>query len=265
MLIYFGEETAVDQVDSYSNASRWKRALILVAGGTVNIIFGLLIYFILVTGNAEFVTTTIEGTLENSAAEAIGLQEDDRIIAINGNKIKLRTDIDKYVQKGEQLTLTIERQEDILNMVIVPQMNEETNLYLLGIMFKTTSSNRLYYGFWDTVRFTSSVLESLKALFTGNVGIKQFTGPVGISEVVTQTEDLAEYFYIFAVVSVSLGITNLLPFPPLDGGKIFILLIEGIIRKPIKESINNAIQMTGFIAIMALAVIVTYNDIIRIF
>ena len=69
---------------------------------------------------------------------------------------------------------------------------------------------------------------------------------------------------MIAIISLSLGVTNLLPLPPLDGGKVLLLLIEGIIRKPIKESINNAIQTAGFVLIMLLALIVTYNDVLKI-
>ena len=90
-------------------------------------------------------------------------------------------------------------------------------------------------------------------------------GPVGIGEVITQTNGFADFIYILAVVSISLGFTNLLPFPPLDGGKVIILLIEAIRRKPLKEKTEITIQMIGFMLLIGLAVLVTYNDILRIF
>ena len=79
------------------------------------------------------------------------------------------------------------------------------------------------------------------------------------------TENTTQFIYILALISLSLGVTNLLPVPPLDGGKILLVLIEGVIRRPIKENINAAIQMTGFFLIIGLAIIVTYNDVLRIF
>ena len=145
---------------------------------------------------------------------------------------------------------------------------EEKSRYYLGINLKVaenTVGNKLYYSFHETLDFCFSIIENLKQLFTGKVSTNQLMGPVGISSVVSSTEGLKEYIYIIALISLSLGVTNLLPFPPLDGGKILLLIIEGIIRRPIKENVNNAIQMTGFIIIMALAVIVTYNDVLRIF
>ena len=102
-------------------------------------------------------------------------------------------------------------------------------------------------------------------LFSGGVSVNQLMGPVGISEVVAETNGLVDFVYILALISISLGYTNLLPFPPLDGGKIVILLIEAIRRKPLKEKTELTIQMIGFMALMTLFVLVTYNDILRIF
>ena len=90
-------------------------------------------------------------------------------------------------------------------------------------------------------------------------------GPVGISEVVIKTTGVADFVYILAVISMSLGVTNLLPFPPLDGGKVVLLIIEAIRRKPLKESTEIKIQMLGFVLLITLSIFVTYNDIVRIF
>ena len=226
-----------------------------------------MIYFILITSSGNFVTTTVDKTIDNSVAESAGIQSGDEILAINGEKIKLKTDLDYVVAKGEPLVLQVKRNNSLLGINIIPQLNEETNMYYLGIVFKADENNinnKLYYGFWETERFTASILDSLKLIFTGNISLQQFTGPVGISKVVSQTENIKQYVYMLAIISLSLGVTNLLPVPPLDGGKVLLLLIEGIIRKPIKETINNAIQVAGFILIMILAVIVTYNDVLKI-
>jgi regulator of sigma E protease len=102
-------------------------------------------------------------------------------------------------------------------------------------------------------------------IFTGNVSINQMTGPVGISQIVSTTSGIVNYIYIMAVISISLGITNLLPIPALDGGKIVLLLIEAIRRKPLKMETEAIIQLVGFALIMFVAIFVTYNDIARIF
>ena len=90
-------------------------------------------------------------------------------------------------------------------------------------------------------------------------------GPVGISEVVVKTNGIREFVYMLALVSMSLGVTNLLPFPPLDGGKIVFLLIEAIRKKPIKQETEAKIQLLGFAILITLSFYITYNDILRIF
>ena len=119
-------------------------------------------------------------------------------------------------------------------------------------------------GIIATGNFLMSTLEGLKMLFTGAITTKDLTGPIGISQIVSETEGIAQYLYIMSVVSVSLGITNLLPIPALDGGKIVILLIEAIRRKPLKEKIEVQIQLLGFSLLIALSLYVTYNDVLKV-
>ena len=113
--------------------------------------------------------------------------------------------------------------------------------------------------------FSEALVESVKMLFTGQVGADDLTGPVGISELVSKTSGIKEYLYVMSVISVSLGITNLLPIPALDGGKIVLLIIEGIRRKPVSDKIQIQLQLIGFSIIIGLSIFVTYNDIIKIF
>ena len=135
-----------------------------------------------------------------------------------------------------------------------------TYFILIAILYKNIT-----IAFEATGGFIYSLVDSLKMLFTGAVGIKDLTGPVGISGVVSQTVGIANYIYIIAVISVSLGITNLLPIPALDGGKIVFLIIEAIRKKPLKQETEVQIQLIGFSILIGLSLIVTYNDIIKVF
>lgn len=184
-----GEVESSDVEGSFSKASVWKRMAIVVAGATVNILFGIIVYFILMS--------------------TVGIQ---------------------FVDPA-----------------------------------RDTFLNRIYYGALGTWEFILMLLESIKVLFTGGLSADQMVGIVGISEVVATTAGFANYIYLLAVISISLGITNLLPIPALDGGKILILLIEVIRRKPIKPETEASIQLLGFSILLALTIFVTYNDIIRIF
>ena len=184
-----GEVESSDVEGSFSKASVWKRMAIVVAGATVNILFGIIVYFILMS--------------------TVGIQ---------------------FVDPA-----------------------------------RDTFLNRMYYGALGTWEFILMLFESIKVLFTGGLSADQMVGIVGISEVVATTAGFVNYIYLLAVISISLGITNLLPIPALDGGKILILLIEVIRRKPIKPETEASIQLLGFSILLALTIFVTYNDIIRIF
>ena len=183
-----GEEEESEAPDSFSKANVWKRMAIVVAGAAVNIVFGILVYFILVT--------------------TVGIQ---------------------FVDPA-----------------------------------KDTIINRIYYGAQGTGEFINAIFESIKTLFSGGIKTDQMVGIVGISEVVVKTNGIINYLNLLAVISVSLGVTNLLPIPALDGGKILILIIEIIRRKPMKIETEAKIQLIGFSILIALSLFVTYNDILRI-
>ena len=157
-------------------------------------------------------------------------------------------------RNGEKITLNLE-------LDLIPT-------YYLGINFKMAENNlanNVYYAFFKTGDFLGSIVENLKMLFTGKVGIDQMMGPVGISSVVSQTTGFVDFIYMLAIISISLGVTNLLPIPALDGGKLLILLIEAIRRKPMKEELEIGIQMVGFIILISLSIFIAYKDILRIF
>lgn len=139
----------------------------------------------------------------------------------------------------------------------------------IGLQFadpsKDTILNRIYYGGINTWEFILSIFDSVKMLFTQGLAVDQMTGPVGISQIVIQASGFVNYIYILAIISVSLGVTNLLPIPALDGGKIVLIIIEAIRRKKITLETEAKITLIGFSLLIALSLYVTYHDIIRIF
>lgn len=120
-------------------------------------------------------------------------------------------------------------------------------------------------GLNNTWELILSLGDSLIQLITGNVGIDQMVGPVGIGTIVSKTGDTFEFLNLLALISISLGITNLLPIPALDGGKIVILIIEAIRKKPLKQETEVYIQMLGFSLLIALSIFITYRDIVKLF
>lgn len=358
-----GEEEASDKEGSFSKASIPKRIAIVIAGATVNIIFAIIVYFILISTSGTFISNEIDEVVDGYAAEEIGLQQGDKVVKIDDEEIKSKYDLDNIMEKnnGEEISLEIDRNGEILNFNVKPtevkskitgiyldenakiitmdkgspaeeagienndvilsingedveenrdkaieilnkteQNTEETDNkiensesksiqfvlkrgdaevtvelvpdivsdYYLGINMKKaedTFINRCINGVIETKEFVFSIFDNLKQLFTGNVGIDQMMGPVGISEVVAKTNGFREFFEMMALISLSLGVTNLLPIPALDGGKILILLIEAIRRKPLKQETEINIQLLGFAILIGIFLIVTYNDILRIF
>ena len=109
-----------------------------------------------------------------------------------------------------------------------------------------------------------AMYESIKMLFTSGINADNLMGPIGISKIISDTNGLIDFLNIMAVISMSLGVTNLLPFPPLDGGKILIYIIEAIRRKPLKQDFELKLQMIGFLALITLSIYVAFNDVGRL-
>ena len=350
-----GEEQRSESERSFNNASIPKRMGIVAAGAIVNIVFGILVYFIIISATGNNVSTIVDSTNEGYVASEVNIQSGDEIKEINGKKIRLKSDIDQILQEsnGEELTLLIDRNNeekeiklkptekqtkstgiyvsqaqtgekatqviqiekgsnaekdglkanDIIKKIngvdvtgdvqkLVSQIQNTTTekanveidrdgeiisldltidtipVYYLGINFKMAENNfanNVYYAFFETGNFLGSIFENIKMLFTGKVGLDQMTGPIGISNMVSQTTGFVDFMYLLALISISLGITNLLPIPALDGGKLLILIIEAVRRKPMKEEIEIGIQLAGFFILISLTIFISYKDILRIF
>ena len=205
---------------------------------------------------------------KGSSSERHGIQANDILLKVNNVAINEDRNIalQEISKEGiNVMTLTVKRGNDEITIELTP---DYITSYYLGVNLKKSEDNfvnRFINAGMETQNFLISIVDNIKQLFTGNVGVDQMMGPVGISEVVAKTDGLREFFEMMALISLSLGVTNLLPIPALDGGKILILLIEAIRRKPMKQQTEINIQLIGFSILIALALYVTYNDILRIF
>ncbi len=267
-----GETGDIAEVGSFSEAKVSQRIAIVAAGAIVNIVFGIVIYFILMTGSGMNSSTVIEQMIPEYVTDQTVLQAGDKIVSLNGEKTRIKSDVDSILLKsnGENLDVLVERngEEIALNVKPVAIQYGEITRYILGVEVAQAENNfrnNLYYGFWETVEFISSVGEGLVMLVTGNVNINQMTGPVGISGMVVQTSGIYDFVYLLAVISLSLGVTNLLPIPALDGGKIVLLLIEAIRKKKIEEELELKIQSIGFAFLILLSLYVSFNDVVKLF
>jgi len=267
-----GEVENVEEEGSFSQTKVSHRIAIVAAGAIVNIIFGLLVYFVLMVSLGVNATTEIKQIPQEFLNEQTSLLPGDKILKIDNQKVKTKSDVDNILfnSNGEELNILLNRNNENIEIKVQPVsvMHNEKTRYILGIevvQAERNLKNNLYYGFWETVGFTESVVDGLGRLFTGKVQIEQMTGPIGISEMAVKTNGIADFIYLLAVVSLSLGITNLLPIPALDGGKIVLLIIEAVRKKKIDEELEIKIQSIGFTFLILLSLYISVNDIIKIF
>ena len=213
-------------------------------------------------------STKIQGFDSTGSVESQGFQIGDVIVSLND--INVENDANKLSEalqanlNSESIKFVIRRHNEDITIDVTPI--KEKN-YLLGVQLKQAENNfanNFYYAIFSTGDFAFSIIDNIKMLFSGRVSTNDLMGPVGISSVVAKTNGFQEFIYILALVSLSLGVTNLLPFPPLDGGKIVLLIIEAIRRKPLNEKYEVGIQMLGFGLMIMLSLYVTFNDINRI-
>lgn len=200
-----------------------------------------------------------------SPADRIGLKVGDEILEINSLETKDASSIIEIISKNKNIKLKIKRDNNIIQK---ETKTEESIYYYLGIKNKLAEENlqnNIYYAYWETIRFVLSVFENLKNLFTGNIYIEQMSGPIGISEYIAKTDNVYNFIYLMSLISLSLGITNLLPIPALDGGRLVLLIIEWIRKKPIKQELEIKIQTFGFLILMTLAIYISFNDIVKLF
>lgn len=263
-----GEDAPSSEKGSFSEASSWKKIAIVLAGGLVNIVFGLIVYYIIAVTNGTFYNNIVDYTIEDYGAESAGIIAGDEILEINGEKVESRESVLKALNniEGEFAKIKLRRKGEILELDV--KLTEENSKKYIGIVFEKvepTFSQKLQYGTLNTKEFILALGDNVKNLFTGKVGVDQMVGPVGISEQVAKTDSFLEFFYLLSIISLSLGITNLIPFPPLDGGKIVLIAIEGITGKKISEKVQINIQFLGLALLLTLSLVVTVNDIIKIF
>ena len=256
----------------------WQRFLIMVFGPMNNFILAvILLFFIaLVVGGSTLkpVITSIE---ENSAVSEVGMEVGDKILTINGHKIKYSDDISLYLavaNPSKVQTFKVKKENgDISTYKVKPKKIVEngTESYRYGIGIQQEKTTGFVNAIIFTVQKTCSIFKQMFItvgyLFTGRIHLNQLSGPVGIYSVVGQQRSagFANILYLMAFLSINVGFINLLPIPAFDGGHILFIIIELIKGSPVKPEIENKIHTVFLILLLILMVIITFNDILRLF
>ena len=278
-----GEDVAADDEQKIPKDRRlnakpaWQRFLVMFFGAGNNFILAILILFIIGLGwGARSNEAIITDLVDKGPAEIAGLEVGDKIVKINGHKVKSNDDVSIYIQiesKDKPITFTVLRDEETLDVDVKPSKEEVdgTTLYRVGII----SEGEVEHGFIAAVKYSFVKLGSLyrqmiitlKGLFTGGLSVKQLSGPVGIYNVVgtQRSAGIQNILYLTALLSINVGFINLLPFPAFDGGRILFLVIEKIKGSPVSPELENKIHTIGFMLLLALMIYITFNDIVRLF
>lgn len=281
-----GEEDAQPGEGSFLKASVWSRISCVIAGPIFNFILAfaaalIMVNMVIADENTAFRDVVITEVLSDSPAESAGLQAGDRILSIDGDKTYLYEDIYLFTMTatGEEVPLVYERDGKKYETYLTPEQDGQSGRYLMGVTFGEPAQLRgidsIRYA-WYEMRYSAvSVVKSLEMMIKGRVGREDVAGPVGIAAAVGETYESAKQYGWGMVVqqmlnftlllSVNLGILNLLPLPALDGGRLVFLLLELVRGKPVPPEKEGLVHFIGLVFFMILMVFILFNDIVNVF
>ena len=266
-----GEEEAVDDPRSYSSKTPLQKIAILLAGVTMNIIIAILA-MTLAYAISGIPSNTLSAVTPDSPAAEAGLQAGDKIIEIDGTKIRdwdsVVTAVDGY-HEGDKMEIIYRRDGKTQEVFLTPDYDEENQRYMVGVVAGTTRNPLMCIksGFTSTWEMNKMMLMTFQSMIRKGVKSDDVAGPVGLVRVVGQASSygIASYLMLLALVSLNLAIFNIIPIPGLDGGKIFFILLKLISGGRITDDMEYKATVAGMALLLALFVLVTYNDIMNIF
>lgn len=271
-----GTEVRIAPLDvQYQNASIWGRLITNFAGPMNNFILGLVafILFFFLQGGVPDATTNQITVTDGGALQAAGIETGARLLSINGEAVANYDDISMAIgeasegaKKAPILAIEVEQAGDVKELTVATKKVD--GAYRLGVSpyLKTGFMDKIVGGFQQTVSTALLIVTALKNIIA-RFDIQQLGGPVAIYSVSSQAAEngFASVLNLLAMLSINLGIFNLIPIPALDGGKILMNLIELIRRKPLKQETESYITLVGVAIMFILMIAVTWNDIMRVF
>ena len=257
--------------------SCFQRFLIMFFGAGNNFISALLILFMiaLIFGGSTM-NPIITGVDKDLPAADVGLKKGDVITKINGHKVTTSDDISLFLAVSDpekKTNIVVLRDDKELTFKFKPEKvkEDEQEVYRYGIFIQQSKEYGLINSFKYTFKKTGSIFKQMAYtvgyLFTGGIKLNQLSGPVGIYSIVGEQSKMgiANVLYLVAFLSINVGFINLLPLPAFDGGHILFIIIEKIKGSPVSPEIENKIHTVGLMLLMLLMLIITINDILRLF
>ncbi|MCL2579168.1 MAG: site-2 protease family protein [Oscillospiraceae bacterium] len=267
---------------AFGKVKLWKRAVTLVGGSAMNLILGFVLLVIL-TANLNLIGTNQVNRFHEAATSNQWLQELDVITRVNGSRVRTANDILYEFSRSRDGVADIEVVRDgerILLTGVTFQMHEIEGVSFMVRDFvfvgvPVTAGNLLTNAFNWTISVIRMVWGSLVDLATGRYGFHQMSGPIGVTGAIGEAmasgletsirDGIINLLYLVSVITVNLGVFNLLPFPALDGGRLLFLGIEGVFRRPVPAKFEAIVNTAGFFLLIGLIIMVTVNDVFRLF
>ncbi|MBP3396630.1 MAG: site-2 protease family protein [Clostridia bacterium] len=269
-----GEDEESNDPHALCNKKAWQRMLIMAAGAVMNLLLGLILTIVLVCITPHIPSTTVDIFREGATSCDYGLQSGDVITHVNGVRVFSGNELSYEIMYTgyKPVDLTVKRDGKILELEDVIFPTEESEGIVFGVFDfyvlpeEKTPVKVLQQSFTRAASMVKMVYDSLFDLLTGRFGLDAMSGPVGVTEGMVTAAKVGpqSFIYLVAVITINLGVFNLLPFPALDGGRLFFLLIEVIIRRPINKNIEGYIHFAGILLLFLLMAVVLCKDIIKL-
>ena len=267
-------EEEVPEKQRFDKKTLGIRALIVALGPFMNIATAVVIFSLIFFVNGiPVVTNFVSTVVENGPAEQAGILSGDKIIAIDSIKMEDPNKIANIINEssGEELQLTLDRKEEVIDVFVIPKYDDDYKKGLIGITFEVTIErinifSAFYKGLIATGNIIKLIFSNTMEMVTGKVPI-EIAGPLGIAQMTGEAAKLGflNLLYFTAILSIFIGLFNLLPIPILDGGHLLILVIEKLRGKPLEPEKINFMYLIGISLIIIIFVIATYKDILRVF
>lgn len=277
-----GEDEDSSDEGAFGSKPVWKRILVVVMGAVMNIVLGLVLMMILLGQQPAFNSTTIGKFQDGAATQAAGLQIGDTFTSVDGYKVNTDRDLSFALATANPEAVDIEvlRNGQAVMFPDVKFNTKDNNgkpMLMLDFYVEPIQKNvetLLVKSWQDTVSTVRMVWYSLAGLLSGQFGLNDMAGPVGAASAIGEvaSQGLAQSFgtainnilYMMMIITVNLGVVNLLPFPALDGGRLVFLVVEAVRRKPINPKYEGWVNAAGFVLLMCLMVVITFSDILRL-
>lgn len=271
-----GENGGSDDPNALCNKPVWKRMIVVFAGAFMNFVLGIVIMIYIVVSSPALGSTTIVGFADGSMSEACGLMIGDRIVEVDGSPVHVANELVYEVMRGgiNPIDIKVVRGGE---EITVPDVRFPTATQS-GVLFASTDfyvareektfATVVKHSFFRSVSTVKMIYESFVDLIGGRYGLDAVSGPIGVTEAIgttVKTGGFTNLLNLVVMITMNLGVFNLLPLPALDGGRLVFMIVELVRRRPVDPELEAKIHAVGIIALLLLMAAVTYKDITKIF